>query len=354
MAATTYGVNHPLAVKVWAKKLFVESLKATYASRFMGKGSDALCQIRSELNKSAGDKITVGLRMQLSGAGISGDGTLEGNEEALSTYSDSVYIDQLRHAVRSGGKMSEQRVPFSVREEARSGLQDWWADRIDTWFFNQLAGNTVVGDTKYTGMNAATAPSSKVYPATVNASDEVSISTTGDRFNLVYLDYAKELAETRTVPIRPLMVNGQKKYVCFLHPYQVTDLRTSTSTGQWLDIQKAAMDGGKVSENPIFTGALGEYNGIVLHASTRVPTGISNAGAAVANTRRAIFCGAQAALMTYGQDSDNGEMSWVEELFDYKNQLGVSAGLIGGLKKATFNSVDHGVIVIPTYAAAHA
>lgn len=350
MAATSYGVNHPLAVKVWAKKLFVEALKATYASKFMGKGSDALCQVRSELNKGAGDRITVGLRMQLTGAGISGDATLEGNEEALATYSDNIFIDQLRHAVRSGGKMSEQRVPFSVREEARSGLQDWWADRIDTWFFNQLAGNTVQTDTKYTGMQAAIAPSNKVLPS--GQTDETSLSTT-DVFNLTKIDAAKELAETRSIPIRPLMVGGQKKYVCFLHPYQVYDLRTSTSTGQWLDIQKAAMDGGKVSDNPIFSGALGEYNGVILHSSTRVPSGVINAGTVNANSRRAIFCGAQAALMAYGENGD-GEMSWVEELFDYKNQLGVSAGLIGGLKKAVFNSVDHGVIVIPTYAVAHA
>lgn len=352
MAATSYGVNHPLAVKVWAKKLFVEALKSTYASKFMGKGSDALCQIRSELNKGAGDRITIGLRAQLTGAGVQGDATQEGAEEALATYSDNVYIDQLRHAVRSGGKMSEQRVPFSVREEARAGLQDWWADRIDTWFFNQLAGNTAQTDTKYTGNQAAIAPSNKILPATVNAADELSISTT-EKFSLNYIDAAKELAETRSsLPIRPLMVGGQKKYVLFLHPYQVYDLRTSTSTGQWLDIQKAAMDGGKVSDNPIFSGALGEYNGVILHSSTRVPQGVSTAGNAVANTRRAIFCGAQAALMAYGENGD-GEMNWVEELFDYKNQLGVSAGMIGGLKKAVFNSVDHGVIVIPTYAAAH-
>lgn len=28
--------------------------------------------------------------------------------------------------------MSEQRVPYSVREEAMMGLKDWWADRLDT------------------------------------------------------------------------------------------------------------------------------------------------------------------------------------------------------------------------------
>ena len=122
MAATSYGVNHPLAVKIWARKLFQEALKATYSSKFMGEGDSAMIQKKGELSKGPGDKITYGLRMQLSGAGVQGDATLEGNEEALVTYSDSIFINQLRHAVRSGGKMSEQRVPFSVRAEARDGL----------------------------------------------------------------------------------------------------------------------------------------------------------------------------------------------------------------------------------------
>ena len=46
-------------------------------------------------------------------------------------------------------------------------------------------------------------------------------------------------------------------------------------------------------------------------------------------------------------------MTWVEELFDYGNQLGVSAGLIFGMKKVRFNAQDFGTILIPTYAVAH-
>jgi len=131
MATTSYGVNAPEAVKLWSRKLFHEALKATWAYKFMGKGSDSIIQIASDTSKGPGDRVRNTLRMLLTGNGIQGDGTLEGNEEALSTYTDDVLINQLRHAVRSGGKMSEQRIPFSVREEARMGLQDWWADRID-------------------------------------------------------------------------------------------------------------------------------------------------------------------------------------------------------------------------------
>jgi N4-gp56 family major capsid protein len=351
MATTSYGVNDALAVKLWGKKLFQDALKKTYFDRFMGKSSNSLVQLRDETSKGPGDRITIGLRMQLSGAGVQGDGTLEGNEESLTTYSDNVYIDQLRHAVRSAGKMSDQRVPFSVRDEAKAGLEDWWADRLDTWFFNQLAGYTAQTDTRYTGNQAATAPSTNRKLFAGSTATDVG-QTSSDIFNLNLIDKCVERAETVSPTLRPIMVGGEKKFVMFLHPYQVYDLRTSTSSGQWLDIQKAALAGGKDSGSPIYTGALGEYNGVVLHQASRVPQGV-NGSSAVTTTRRAIFCGAQAALMAYGQKDQSAEMSWVEELFDYQNQLGVSAGMIAGLKKTVFNSEDFGTITVSTYAAAH-
>jgi hypothetical protein len=74
-------------------------------------------------------------------------------------YNDAVVLNQLRHATRSQGKMSEQRVPWSVREENKNGLADWWKERMETSIFNQLAGNSDQTDTRYTGNNTATAPS---------------------------------------------------------------------------------------------------------------------------------------------------------------------------------------------------
>ena len=354
MATTLYQTGNALAVKLFAKKLFEEALKQTYFSRFMGAGTDNVVQIKSETSKGPGDKITIGLRMQLTGAGVQGDGTLESNEEGLQTFSDAVVIDQLRHAVRSAGKMSEQRVTFDVREEARMGLQDWWADRLDVSFFNQIAGNTAQSDTRYTGNQVAIAPDT-AHKKFVNSNEltDASISTTS-LFSLTVIDKAVEAAVTSTPLIRPIKYQGQNMYVCFLHPVQVTDLRTSTSTGQWLDIQKAAMQGGRVNDNPIFTGALGVYNNVVLHSAFRIPQAVNASGStAISNTRRAVFCGAQSAVMAYGQNSQDGEMTWVEELFDYGNQLGVSAGLIFGLKKMVFNSADFGTITLPTSATAH-
>ena len=340
MATTSYPLNHPMAVKHWSGDLFKEALKKTYAMRFMGTSSGSLCQVRNE-TKSEGDRIRIGLRMQLTGAGIQGDGTLEGNEEALSVYHDDVYIDQLRHAVRSSGKMSEQRVPFTVRNEARDGLADWWADRFDDAFFNQLCGNTAVADVRLTGMQAAVAPSNVQLTGTSSASDTVI-------FGLRHIDYATEIAKEATLPVRPIKAGGDN-YCVFMHTYQATDLRAAFAAGDWGDVQKAAITGGETSKNPIFTGALGVYGGSILHESTRIPTGAST------SHRRAILCGAQAAAVAFGGSSSVGtKFSWVEELFDYENQLGVAGGSIFGLKKLQFDSNDFGVVTIPTYAVSHA
>jgi N4-gp56 family major capsid protein len=353
MAVTAFPTGHPLAVKLWSKKLFVEALKATYFGRFMGEGAGNMIQVKPELNKSAGDKITVGLRMQLSGAGIQGDATLEGFEEALTTYSDAVLLDMIRHAVRSAGKMSEQRVPFEVREEARMGLQDWWSDRLDTSMFNQLCGNSVQTNTLYTGNNPTVNADATHRVMPTGVTDEAALAV-GDTFKLAAIDVAVEKAKTGVPPVRPIKEGGEEFYVVFLHPYQVSDLRTNVNPGQWLDIQKAAlMSGNRFADNPIFTGALGVYNNCVLHESSRVQAGIATAATAVTTVKRAVLCGAQAAIFCYGRDNAKGEMSWVEELFDYGNQLGVSAGLQFGIKKTIFNSKDFGTIIIPTTAVAH-
>lgn len=372
MAVTAYGTNDPLAVKLWAKTLSVEVLKATWASKFMGESSDNIIQIRDDMTKSAGDKVTYGLRMQLAGLGVIGDGTLEGNEESLTTYSDSIVINQLRHAVRSAGRMTQQRVPFSVRQEALSGLRDWWTNRLDLGFMNQICGNSAesnyvaTGGTQNTGLQA---------PIEVDEDDvhylSMNTATAGDdnitssnTMTLTMADRAVERAtgslglgtsNTGYAPVRPVKVGGSEWYVWFLHPYQITDIRTNTSTGQWLDIQKAAMTGGELDDNPIFTGALGAYNNVILHKDQRVTQGVNSVTptTAVTTVRRSVIAGAQAATLAYGRESGKEKYTWVEELFDYENQLGVSAGLIYGMKATIFNSSVFGLFVCSSYAAQH-
>lgn len=351
MSTTAFPVNHPQARKAWSAMLMKEALKKTHLLQFAGSDSNSIIQIKNDLTKDAGDRIRFGLRHQLTGAGIQGDGVLEGNEEALEIYSQDVFIDQLRHAVRSSGKMSEQRVPFAVRAEARDGLADWWADRFDTWLFNQLTGNTGQSDTRYTGNQTAIAPDTDhvVIGTATGSTTEASLSATSvAEFNLAFIDEAVEKSKLVKNSLRPVRAGNGTYLVLFLHPTQVTSLRTNTNTGQWLDIQKAAMSGGDVRSNPIFSGALGVYNGVILHESTRIPSSPS----LNANVRRAVLCGAQGAQMAFGKGYGSGSFTWKEEMFDYDNQLGVAAGCIAGVTKTRFNGSDFATMVIPSYDVA--
>jgi N4-gp56 family major capsid protein len=167
------------------------------------------------------------------------------------------------------------------------------------------------------------------------------------------IDRAKEVAMIGNNIIRPLMVGGQPKYVMYLDPSQVTSLRTNATSGGWLDITKAAMQGGEITKNPIYTGALGEWNNVILRQSQDVTQGVhAGTGAAVTTVRRAVFLGAQAAACGYGNSNRYGPMKyrWSEELDDPDRRLELGAWSIWGLKKCRFASSDFGTLVVSTYA----
>jgi N4-gp56 family major capsid protein len=369
MAGTNYPVGHPLAPRLWRKKLAVESLRKTFFTDLLGTSPGSVIQQIDDLSKGGGDRVTYGLRGQLVGRGVTGDGTLEGNEEALSTYADTLIIDQLRHAVRSAGKMSEQRILFNVRDESKDGLSDWFADRFDTVTFNQLCGYTAQTDLAYTGNNATIAPdTAHIYRPNAKTADESL--TTGDEFTLGTVDVMVARAAQFTtasnsgVPIAPATFQGRKMWIMFLHDYQAYQLRTTAAAGSWIDYQKALTAGSYASDTSLFKGGalIGEYNGVLLVKAPRITNGVnSTTGAAVANVRRAVLVGAQAGMFAMGRQKGEGEgdkFNWVEEEFDYGNQLGVSAGTIFGMKKTRFTPAgsgptsDFATFVASTYSPA--
>jgi len=355
MASTEFPAGHPLAAELWSKKTFVEALAQTHASKFMGTDAGSLLQVVTETQKDAGDTVHVPLLVDLIGDGVSEGVSLEGNEEALTYYRDSLVINELAHAVELKERIDKQRVPMRLREDARQMLQQWWSNRIDTIFFNQLAGISTETRAVYNGFQTPNAPSSSsagntnaqriIYGVgTHTTENSLSASGTAEAFSLTCIDLAVNVAKRTSPLVRPIKVGSQEYYVCFIHPDQARSLRTTTSTGGWLDIQKAAMMGGEVNDNPIFSGALGVYNNTVIHENRRVPLAPGHT-----TVRRAIFCGAQAGLMAYGKGYSE-RMDWIEEAFDYERRFGVSVQSIFGMKKTRFNGSDFGSIVISTRA----
>ena len=89
------------AVQAWAKDLAIEVRRPGFWGQFMGMGRNNIIHVKENFIKDAGDALSFGLKVKLANAPIHGDGWMEGNEEAITTYYDSVLLDRMTHTARS-------------------------------------------------------------------------------------------------------------------------------------------------------------------------------------------------------------------------------------------------------------
>jgi N4-gp56 family major capsid protein len=325
--------------QLWYKDLFADVPTILFFDKFMGEGPNNPIQIVRDLKKGPGDKITFPLTTKLSGDGIVGDAEAEGNEEEILSFSFSMYIDQLREPVRLKGKMDERKAAYNLRTDAKEKLKIWWAERIDREIIYKLTGQT---DKTFANTPTAASSARKIFAGGQSAESGL---TAGMKFDTKVIDAAKQKALLASPKIRPIRMadkafKGEEMYVILVHPYQATDLRNDPV---WNQAQRDANVRG--SDNPILSGALGVYNGCIIHQHELMYTGTD--GAASAATARAILMGQQAGVFAEGQD-----LEWVEKSFDFGNKWAICAGRIFGVQKPVFNSEDYGIITISTAAAA--
>lgn len=341
-----------LQADVWLKELFADVSTILFMDKFMGEGPNNPIQVITDLNKKPGDNVVVPLTTKLSGAGVAGDGELEGNEDEILSYSFNPSINQLRNAVRLLGRMDEKRVAYNMRSDAKEKLKLWWAERMDKEILAKITGDT--GNNVLADSTFANTPTAPTYSGTVAANRHIFAGgvtaegslTTAMKFDTKVIDAAKQQAMLSQPKVRPIRLEdsaykGQEVYVIIVHPYQATDLRQDPV---WNQAQRDANLRGET--NPILSGALGMYNGCIIHQheSTYLDT---DGGSSSASIARAILMGQQAGVFIKGKDAD-----WVEKSFDYGNKWGISAGYIFGVQKPVFNSRDYGLITISTAAAA--
>jgi len=266
--------------------------------------------------------------MKLSGSGVTGDNELEGNEEAMVDYDEDLAIDQIRHAVRNTGDMDDKKNAYDMRMSAKVRLQDWISERIDQEIIDKLCGKA---SSTFSNTPTAAAATRSVFAGGVAA---VANVTTAMKMDCKVLDRAKQDAKLASPKLKPLKINGQPRFVAILHPYDATNLRQDPV---WNQAQRDANVRGE--KNPIFSGALGMYNGIVVHEHEYIYR--TNDGSASAYVARNLFCGQQAGVFAWGRP-----VKWVEKSFDMGNQWAISCGAIFGTIKPIFNSVDYGVITM--------
>jgi N4-gp56 family major capsid protein len=378
MARTIVGLGDPKAVRKYSAFLALDVGRISYFNKkFMGVGVDAQTPIQMlpQLENDAGDSISYDLVLQLRMQPIEGDNTLEGNEEDMKFYSDAVFIDQARGGVNTGGRMTRKRTLHDLRKIARARQGEWWARIFDELLFLYLSGgfrtsgsgacNFVNGDYTYGSGYPGFATNTFVAPDSLHSyvSNKKTFGTilASDKMTLTDIDRCVANASTlgggtSGVPaIQPCSIDGEDTYITVMHPWSEFDVRTNAGSGQWLDIQKAAA-AAEGRNNPIFKGALGMYNGVVMHKHRGVLNRTDGGASSNISVVRNLFMGRQAGVVAFGSPGTGLRFDWNEESRDNGNQAVITTSSIFGVKKTSFaidgTSYDFGTYTIDSAAVA--
>jgi N4-gp56 family major capsid protein len=316
-----------------------------------GKDAGSPIYEQPELKKDRGDRIHISLTENIdiqtgvSGHGYGAENTLAGNEYQLVDRSDNVAIDQLRQALRTSGKLTEQRASYDVRAEMKDKLMHWGPRVHDMILFNKLAGQTFQDAGSNTVFSAGVTNTNVLYPGTATANDEL---TAADVFDLDLILDAKTCAKvgyigsTKIYKMRPSILDGEPHYLCLVHPYHVNAIKHSQT---WKDAIMNARERAKT--NPVWTGIVAVWDGVAFKEHDLVFTGSDAGSGANVAYATALFLGGQAAAYAPAQDG----YDWVEETFDYGQKWGIATGFVAGFEKVQFNSLDFSTIAIITAAA---
>ena len=368
MASTNFGAMTDNELTLWKRQVWKAARNQMFLGNFTGTDSNAMITKVNELRQGQkGAKAVITLVTDLVGDGVAGDRNLEGNEEPMKQYDQVIQIDMLRHAVRSEGKMAEQRSVVNFRQQARDNVAYWLADRLDQMAFLSLSGVSyafqnngvprVGSDLPYLDFAADVLPPSAGrhyrWNGTTNQfvdPDSADI-TAADLPSWEMLVNLKAMARDKYIkPVRA--GNGVDVYHVFMTPQGIARLKMDDNF-----IQAYRHAQGRSRTNPLFKGTshLGgiEVDGLVIHDFRYVyntkGTATKWGSGADIDGQRILFCGAQALGM-----ADIGLPTWVEKEFDYDNQPGISIGKMFGFMKPRFYSIyeqsveDFGTICVDT------
>jgi len=363
MANTNFAALTSEQLTIWSRDFWRVARNMSFINQFAGSGSNAMVQRISELTQSEkGARAVLTLLADMTGDGIVGDNTLEGNEEALRAYDIVVGLDQLRFANRLAGRLADQKSVVNFREHSRDALAYAMADRMDQLAFLTLSGigynlknNGGLRPSMNSGQNLndlafgsdVTAPTSNRHRR-FDASNgivagDVTAVAAADKLSYGAIVDLKAYAKDQY--IRGLRGAGNDEtYHLFVTPQVMADLKLDSDF--LANVRNAGVRGPGSS---LFSGSSSlMVDGIMVHEFRHVfntsgaTTGTSsNAGSAGykwgadadVNGSACLFCGAQALAM-----ADIGAPEIVEDTFDYGNQNGISIGKIFGLKKPVYNS----------------
>lgn len=342
----------------------------------------------TDLNKQAGDDVDMQIFHQLNGRPTMGDKKLAGRLESLSSADFNLKINQARHGVDAGGKMSQKRTKHDLRATARTLLSDGYYGRLlDQIGMAQLAGARgdhfasdiilpLADDPEFAEImvNEVMAPTYGRHFFGGDATTFESIDA-ADKFNLGAVDDMALALDEMVNPLQPIRMQadpsgGEPLYLLMVTPRQWNDFYTSTAGKDWQTLTASAMERSKGFAHNIFRGQCAMWRNILIKPYKGMPirfnsgstvqacTSDSAAGTESAVTAgttidRAVLLGGQALANAFGSGKEGGAFNMHEEKTDHDNSVELSIGWINGLRKIRFkqrdgNVQDHGAMVLDT------
>jgi N4-gp56 family major capsid protein len=338
MALTSVTAN--LVEQKWDNDFFASYVRSNRFNRYMGSDSNSIIQIKEDLTKAAGDRIHLALITELTGAGVTGDSLLEGNEEALSQYECPITVATRRNAV-AVTMNQEQFTGIDLRNAAKAQLKNWSMKKLrtdiitalddidgvayasategnkDTWLVNN-ADRVVFGDGSVGGYT--------------DHSADLALVTSSMTLTKEIVSKLKAVAEKASPIIRPVTVGeDSENYVLFAGSSAFRDLKA--------DLAQTFRDSEVRGEgNPLYKDGDLMYDGVVIRKIQEIAA-TGTVGASSARIVPVFLCGAQALGVAWAQRTK----SRTEER-DYGFVHGVAIHEMLGVKKLVFNSKMHGVV----------
>lgn len=355
MALTTARTG--LTPQQWDDKFFMEYVRENRFKRYMGTDENSIIQLKEDLTKKKGDKVTFAAVNKLTGAGVTGNTTLEGNEEELDTRSMAVTVAPLRHAV-AVTNWDEQKSTIELRDTAKMALKMWSMEKMKTAIITALGSinGVAYADASEAQKDAWLVDNSDrvLFGATKsNASSNdhstslANIDNTSDKLSPAIISLAKRIAQSASPAIRPIRLNEDEEwFVMFCGPQAFRDLSNDTTMTQAnRDARTRGMD------NPLFTGGSLIWDGVIIREIPEIAA-VSN-GTIDCNPNYLV--GAQALGVAWAQRTKT-----TTQVNDYGFRNGVGVQEMRGIEKLLFGSgagdtddlKQHGVVTVWTAGVA--
>ena len=356
------SVASGLTVQQWDDKYFREYIGWNKFAKYMGTSENSIIQVKEDLTKKKGDSVTFALVNRLTGNGVTGSNTLEGNEEAMDSRSHKLTVDQIRNAVRVP-MLDEQFSAISLRNAARPVLMDWSMEQMRDDIVTALGSinGTAYGSAAEAAKDAWLVDNADrvLFGAAVgnNAANDHSaclaeIDNTADQLSSGMISLAKRRAKLADPQIRPIRVReagDEEWYVLLCNSLCFRDLRTDSTI---LAADREARARGV--NNPLFTGGDLLYDGVIIREIEQIDA-VDGVGAGSIQVAPNYLVGAQAIGVGYAMRSNT-----VTEEFDYGDKYGVAVREVRGIDKLQFGSgttdtadlKDNGVFTIWAAAVA--